>query len=111
MRKAHIKSDPVVPINALVIGDSKDKIQDSLWHMAHEPYSVGQHVKSDPVVPINTLVIRDSKDKIKDSLWHDMAHEPYSVGQHVCLTNMLVNVYEDVVSLNSSKDSTVTVSK
>ena len=68
-------------------------------------------VKSDPSVPIKTLVIGDSQDKIQVSLWRDMAHEPFSIGQHVRLTNMLVNVYEDVVSLNSSKDSIVTVSK
>ena len=68
-------------------------------------------VKSDPAVYIKTMVISDSQDKIQVSLWRDMAHEPFSVGQQVRLTNMLVNVYKDVVSLNSSKDPTVTVSK
>ena len=67
-------------------------------------------VKHDPAVPIKTLVIGDDRDKIQVSLWRDMAHERYSVGQQVRLTNMMVNIWEDTVSLNSSKDSTATVS-
>ena len=67
-------------------------------------------VREDPNVSIKTIVIGDQQDRIAVSLWRDAANTDLPVGQMVRMTNVVVNHYDNSVSLNSSRDTLVAVS-
>jgi ssDNA-binding replication factor A large subunit len=60
-------------------------------------------------IQIKTVTVSDKSGRTKVSLWRDMASSTYRPGDHVIITDVVINHYQNSVSLTTTAKSTIEV--
>ncbi|KAH3829112.1 hypothetical protein DPMN_014124 [Dreissena polymorpha] len=62
------------------------------------------------MVPIKTITVMDDSSKTQVTLWRDAVQSDVRPGDHVTITDVIVNSYQNVLSLSTTARSKIQVS-
>ncbi|KAH3798075.1 hypothetical protein DPMN_151665 [Dreissena polymorpha] len=62
------------------------------------------------MVPIKTITVMDDSSKTQVTLWRDVVQSDVRPGDHVTITDVIVNSYQNVLSLSTTARSKIPVS-